>query len=534
MDAPPPSARFQVRVTAAHQAAVGECGEGVHLLRAPGGDDVERAALQNRVSHARNTVNKKSTVALLVILFWLSCDSWPRPSGISQALLSPNGFPLPLPQPPRFSALCSFMRINARVVDGPPPELLVNFGSRCDVAQFTHANVLSGLRGRRLMFVGDSVARYEFLALASFLVHGTWDHPLVLGKHDDGASTILFADSWPSWPSYFEGSTAHLGPDSICDCYRNKNYLSERISLTPNDCARGGPDASDPECPMGGMGMLENRYVRIPAADFAMSFHFHVLPREPVFWHEPAWLGVDCLLWNSNVSGATTHDPEKEACPQSGCTPGQCRPRGPPSRAEPWRVRRNMPALATLLDTLKPDTLSYNMGTWIQNAAVSATVTWGLVNAAVGAANAGYLRRAIWRTSYAVREDIRPISFPEGHTAADNWLAFASDIAGTMPIAPSRAAAIANAFSVFDGHWLTDDLYWLGKNWTLSPLQVFRDEYHFTSIVYRWLALARLADLLNGSDARNSLRIPFPRKTDSRSMTSSGLWGIPDHLPLYS
>lgn len=410
-----------------------------------------------------------------------------------------------------FRPVCSNVRLSVPKGGATPGDLNVTFGGGCDVAQFTHEAVLRGLRGRRLMFVGDDVSRYEFLALASFLVHGEWDRDL----------DQKFAENWPTgWGSYLRESSAALGPDAICDCYRGADYRSEAFALHKEDCGAGrGPD-SEGECPISGVGVIENRYVRIAAADIALSFHYHPLPREPVFWHEPSWLGVDCA---DGAGGHVAPTPPGDVCPQRGCVAGRCRIDRSPSATDPWRVRREADAVGELLATLKPDTLVIHMGSSSFNAPLQATESSAIARSAAGAVAAGYLRRAIWRSAYAVRPDSSGWLWPEPAHNRENWLKAARMHGQALASGDAALAArITGAFSVTDGHAVSDALAVESKK---PGVRMFMEPGLWWPPVYKWFALATLTDLLNAADTRNGPR-QLPVGMEPPHQEGAGYWGI--------
>lgn len=64
------------------------------------------------------------------------------------------------------------------------------------------------------MFMGDSVTRYQWLALATSFHRGTEldtaEFPSSANEHE-----------WPNWPTFFNGTNNRLQPHGRCDCFRS-------------------------------------------------------------------------------------------------------------------------------------------------------------------------------------------------------------------------------------------------------------------------------------------------------------------------
>jgi len=66
--------------------------------------------------------------------------------------------------------------------------------------------------GLRLLLVGDSSMRYQYLSMAYFLRYGQW-----IGPPD---SQILWEENFASPADFYTESTRMLHPYEVCDCYR--------------------------------------------------------------------------------------------------------------------------------------------------------------------------------------------------------------------------------------------------------------------------------------------------------------------------
>jgi hypothetical protein len=79
-------------------------------------------------------------------------------------------------------------------------------------------------RNLRLVFLGDSLTRYQYLSLAYFLRHGQWFDP------DISVHNLVDAHSFhhplhpdDDWNEFFLQSNRMLYPMEVCDCLRSRN-----------------------------------------------------------------------------------------------------------------------------------------------------------------------------------------------------------------------------------------------------------------------------------------------------------------------
>lgn len=78
--------------------------------------------------------------------------------------------------------------------------------------------------GLRLIFVGDSLTRYQYLSLAYWLRHGRWFDPSIYPKNLVNAHS--FRDSSRpenDWNEFFQQSNNMLQPNELCDCIRRSH-----------------------------------------------------------------------------------------------------------------------------------------------------------------------------------------------------------------------------------------------------------------------------------------------------------------------
>jgi len=74
---------------------------------------------------------------------------------------------------------------------------------------------------QHIVFVGDSLLRYQYLSLTYMVHHGSF-YP------DDAYPNILMHTTFNDWISFYEGTNAVFGAHEDCDCFRDRNEV-ERI-----------------------------------------------------------------------------------------------------------------------------------------------------------------------------------------------------------------------------------------------------------------------------------------------------------------
>lgn len=77
---------------------------------------------------------------------------------------------------------------------------------------------LANRRNIRVAFIGDSISRYMYLALAAYLKDGEW--------YPDGMEpSVLMQGPFKAtggWPAFYHFSNEYLRPFETCDCIRVK------------------------------------------------------------------------------------------------------------------------------------------------------------------------------------------------------------------------------------------------------------------------------------------------------------------------
>lgn len=97
-----------------------------------------------------------------------------------------------------------------------------------------HSNYLQLLENKRVVFVGDSLTRYQYLSLIHYFHTNSW--------HLSAHPHLEVEGEWSSWKSFHLGSSLRFGCEEICDCYRdsseigawkeNRHYRNMRLNLS--------------------------------------------------------------------------------------------------------------------------------------------------------------------------------------------------------------------------------------------------------------------------------------------------------------
>jgi hypothetical protein len=73
------------------------------------------------------------------------------------------------------------------------------------------------LRNKQVFFIGDSLTRYQYIALVYYLKHGQM-------LSDDLQPNPVEEKTWKTWLNFYNGTSSILG--DYCDCYRDEIYNS--------------------------------------------------------------------------------------------------------------------------------------------------------------------------------------------------------------------------------------------------------------------------------------------------------------------
>jgi hypothetical protein len=78
--------------------------------------------------------------------------------------------------------------------------------------------------GLRLVFIGDSITRHQYLSLAYFLRHGKWFNPSEI-PHLVNQNHFIYdpvSRKRRGWATFFSETNKLLSPCERCDCFRNR------------------------------------------------------------------------------------------------------------------------------------------------------------------------------------------------------------------------------------------------------------------------------------------------------------------------
>jgi hypothetical protein len=300
----------------------------------------------------------------------------------------------------------------------------------------------SCLAGQHILFVGDSVTRYQFLALAQAVetgLHLAWD-PIT--EHDDKFGT---------WANFFAATTERLGGHGVCDCYR-----------PPNDA----PQEALGDGGLRAWAVLGSRYYRNPGARLELTFLEALGGSPPAsVWHEPRSFGVDCQKSELGIGalGGAAGACAKELL----CKPGFCS--SPPDHVQPvWTAIRDMVART------QPAVIVLNSGLWgVQWSEAQGGNVELLMGALDWAVASGGVRTVVWKTT----------------TAQMTGMGGSFDAA---PLATQREELVVAAFRgrgwpVLQAANATGPLAAASALSEEVRAQVFVDAVHFTRSVYRGL-----------------------------------------------
>ena len=137
----------------------------------------------------------------------------------------------------------------------------------CDADAAGGAALEACLAGRHIVFIGDSLTRYQYLNLAQRIVLGTWT--AFHGATNAAGVKLPLTElerSWPSWAAFMAGTNERLQGNEICDCYRAEGL---------------GPF------------IAENRYFYYPALQLRLTYIF-MIEAGTTRYHSLDFLNASC------------------------------------------------------------------------------------------------------------------------------------------------------------------------------------------------------------------------------------------------
>lgn len=341
----------------------------------------------------------------------------------------------------------------------PPQEFVPHLGVGCSLRAMTPARMRQCLRGRGLLFVGDSVSRYQYLGLAQALetgLHVAWDPP---SEHDNFFGT---------WANFYAATTERLGGHSHCDCWRPPNDW-------PQSVCRGG---------VCGWAVSGNRYYRWEEEGLEVNF-LETLggakdPPLGVFHAPQSYFGFHCNSSNPQDSAG--------ACLASGapplCSPGWCS--SPPEHVEPmWD------AIRTLVRMSSPAFMVLNSGIWgIQWGqdgrleALMSALDWAALPQREGG---GGVKSVVWKTTTQQLTDLQK---PPNYQEWWPWENFDAHLLATQREDLVVAEFEKRGWLVLGAAQATLPLKNVAMDATCSPETrslIFLDGIHYARSIYRGL-----------------------------------------------
>jgi hypothetical protein len=96
--------------------------------------------------------------------------------------------------------------------------------------QFSVLELAKSLEGQRILMVGDSLMRFQYLSLVTML------HTGVFAEHVSGSinASEIFRSTYLPWMDFYNRTTTLLVPNELCDCYRVENIEAEVWKLYGN------------------------------------------------------------------------------------------------------------------------------------------------------------------------------------------------------------------------------------------------------------------------------------------------------------
>lgn len=317
------------------------------------------------------------------------------------------------------------------------------FGEGCDEEEFTPGAAAACLANHSLLFMGDSVTRYQYGNLVSALRRGSWEVEDPPNEYSHG---------WGTWKDFFIGIAARMGSEEICDCGRGSGDLFSTFFERPHGAWGEGPNQSMP--------LIEARYFTRPAAGLSVMHMSQLSAEKGTAWHDPAWMGVFC---------------DSPPCLQQGCSVGECMPRHSDARDEPWTITAGYSTLLEFAARMRPKVIVYNIGIWDYP---SLEYIDGLIAAFRIAMRDYGLRLAVWKTT----------------TTCSPHRVIWHDMAPEPLFIAQAFRSAGPGFAVFDAGALTSDLRDFGRSPALEQL-FFHDNLHYKHVVYTALNKALVATI---------------------------------------
>ena len=102
-------------------------------------------------------------------------------------------------------------------------------GNVTQVTRYNHAGFKQCLAGKKVVFIGDSRVRYQYMHLSHFLLEGRRMKCQDYSTEPDKGCYLIDERAAGSWNEWYKNSTAMIEegghvPQSLCDCYRPATF----------------------------------------------------------------------------------------------------------------------------------------------------------------------------------------------------------------------------------------------------------------------------------------------------------------------
>lgn len=241
-------------------------------------------------------------------------------------------------------------------IAGNNRDIMLNLNIQdCNMSIFSLLYFEECLKNKHIVFMGDSLTRYQYLSLVHYLETGSWfaltDKPLLENEKE-----------WENWEMFYQGTNARLNGHEICGCYRHP--YGWIIDANP----------------------MEDRYYFDPVRKLRITFLLFFGSFKTVH-PSPQFLNVGC----------STSTPE-ELCLQKGCSPGLCNFKLF-NFSENWPYNMLSNVIKNVATTVAPiDALIFNQG-FFGNPGDNLTHSMGIVRAFKESRENGYVSHIYWKST---------------------------------------------------------------------------------------------------------------------------------------
>jgi len=303
--------------------------------------------------------------------------------------------------------------------------------SNCDSIATGYLEASACFAGRHIVFMGDSLSRYQYLNLVNLLEARNW-------SLCDATPISESEKNWGNWHGFYTGTNSRLHGNEICDCWRQNDYW--------------GPGWADSS--------MENRFYYNPSTNIRVTY-IQMLGLLPSRHSNLTWLNVACDM---------KPESQRSQCMQTGCFPGECGSLDMKNRYAVVRAEDAILYWASALPVI--DVLLFNIGIWDDITSNTAFIA-SLLNSASTARQQKKIKRIVWKSTTTTRDSAR-------YRVFEKEKAFYSVLQNS-------------SWGLFDTSVFTRDVNEVFD--TLGLSSPFIDTFHYVPAVYRGLNQALVAEM---------------------------------------